>query len=83
MRLPPLKKITDKFLSREIRKSIDYLIQNRSSISKYEDIEDFILRHEEYTTNTDEDERILKACEHHLFNVRSKFSNELWAKEFF
>jgi len=83
MRLPPLKKIADKFLSRKIKESVDYLIQNRSSISKYEDIEDFILRHEEYTTNTDEDEKILKACEHHLFNVRSKFSNELWAKEFF
>jgi hypothetical protein len=83
MRLPPLKKITDKFFSKKIQRSIDYLIQNRSSISKYKDIEDFILRHEEYATNTGEDEKILEACEHHLFNVRSKFSNELWAKEFF
>ncbi len=83
MRLPPLKTITDKFLPTKIKKSVEYLIQNRSSMSKYEDIEDFILRDEEYTTKTDEDERTLKACEHHLFQVRSKLSNVLWAKEFF
>lgn len=83
MRLPPLKRIADKLLATKIKDSVGYLVQNRSTLSKYEDIEDFVLRDEEYTTNTDEDEGTLKACEHHLFQVRSKLAKELWSKEFF
>jgi len=83
MRLPPPKNITEKLLSTNLKTSVDFLLKNRSAISKYKDIEDFILREEEFTTKTDEDERILKACEHHLFQVRNKLSNELWSREFF
>lgn len=83
MRLPPIKQIANKLLSKKIKASVDYLIQNRATITKYTDIEDFVLREEEYTTKTNEDEGTLKACDHHLFQVRSKLSKELWAKEFF
>ena len=83
MRLPSLKKIADKLLSAKIQKSVDYLVRNRSTISKYKDIEDFVLRDYEFATKTDEDEATLQACEHHLSQVRNILSRELWAKELF
>jgi hypothetical protein len=83
MRLPSGKTIADKLLSTKTKTSIDYLMQKRSVISKYKDTEDFVLREEEYTTKTNEDKKTLAACEHHLFEVRSRFANELWSRELF
>jgi len=82
MRLPA-KVIASNLLSSKTKNSVDYLIKNRSVISKYRDVEDFVLREEVYTTQTDAGKKVLGACEHHLYQVRSKFANELWSRELF
>jgi len=83
MRFPSPQRVSKGLQAKKFIKSVEYLISNRSVISKYENIEDFVLRDEEYTTTTDENPETLTACEHHLFQVRSRLAKELWSRDFF
>jgi hypothetical protein len=83
MRLPSPISVVKKLQSSKLDNSIQYLIRNRSAISKYTNIEDFVLRDEEYTTKTEENPKTLKACEHHLLEVRRRLAKELWSRDFF
>jgi len=83
MRLPSKRLIQDKIINSGTKKSIEYLIKNRTVLSKYRDIEDFILRDEEWATQTDEDPKILQGCEYHLSKVRNRFAKELWSRDFY
>ena len=83
MRLPSKRDLKNKLLNRSTANSLSYLLQNQKTLSKYKDIEDFILRDEEWATQTNEDPRILKGCEHHLGQVRTRLANELWSRGFY
>jgi hypothetical protein len=83
MRFPSPRIIDEKIQSRDIKKSFDYLIRNRSALKEYKNIEDFALRDEEYTTKTNVDEKILKGCEYHLLKLRARLHTEFRSRNLF
>jgi hypothetical protein len=83
MRFPSPKQVVKNVNNKEARDSVNYLIQQQQVIQQYKDIEDFILRDEEYTTNTNTPPGTLNGCEHHLLNVRNILIRELRARNFF
>ena len=83
MRFPSPKQVVKNVNSKETRDSVNYLIQQQQVIQQYKDIEDFILRDEEYTTNTNTPPGTLKGCEYHLLNLRNILIKELRARNFF
>lgn len=83
MRFPSPRRVSRDLRSKKFDESVEYLLNNRSSIAKYKNIEDFVLRDEEYTTKTNENPKTLSGCEHHLFQLRSTLSEELWGRGFF
>jgi len=83
MRFPSPKQVEKRIINKELKRSIDYLINNQDVIKEFSNIEDFVLRDEEYTTNSDASPDILQACEHHLLVVRNKLITELRARNFF
>ena len=59
MRLPFLHSFVDSVRTKSITQSIDYLLRQRTALSKYKNLEDFALRDEECATKTDEDPKVL------------------------
>jgi len=83
MRFPSPKQIIRNINSKGTRNALSYLLQQQHVLQQYTNIEDFILRDEEYTTNTATDPKILKGCEYHLLNIRNALIKELRARNFF
>jgi hypothetical protein len=83
MRFPSKRNLKNKLLNRSTENSVSYLLRNQGTFSKYKDIEDFILRDEEWATQTNEDPRTLQSCEHHLGQIRTRLANELWSRGFY
>jgi len=83
MHFPSPSKINDK-IKKEIKESVKYLIKNHNLLKKYNNIEDFVLRDEEYTRPViDSNIKLLKGCEYHLLNVRKILFQELIVNNYF
>ena len=83
MRFPSKHVIRNKIVKAGIADSIQYLSNHRSSLEKYRDIEDLVLRDEEWATKTNEDPKILRGCEYHLNRIRNRLAKELWSRDFY
>ena len=83
MRFPSPKQVVRNVITREARNSVNYLMQQQHVLQQYKDIEDFILRDEEYTTNTNTPSGTLKGCEYHLLQIRNTLIRELRARNLF
>ena len=83
MRFPAPKQVVRNLTGRKFRESFNYLLSQQQILSQYKDIEDFILRDEEYTTTTNTPAKTLKGCEYHLLQIRNYLIRELRARNFF
>ena len=83
MRFPAPKQVVKNLTGKKYRESYNFLLKEQQVLNQYKNIEDFILRDEEYTTKTDTPEHILKGCEYHLLQVRNFLIRELRSRNFF
>jgi len=66
-----------------IRASVSFLLEHRDSLANYKNIEDFVLRDEEFTTTTNVDPKILQGCEYHFLQVRNAILRKLRIRNFY
>ena len=71
MRFPSPRVIDARLKSKSIQQSIAFLLKHQNALSKYKDMEDFILRDEIFATKTNIEPKILQACEYHLINEKT------------
>jgi hypothetical protein len=83
MRFPAPKQVIKNLTGKKYRESYNYLLKHQQVLNQYKNIEDFILRDEEYTTKTETPAKILKGCEYHLLQIRNFLIRELRSRNFF
>ncbi len=83
MKFPNPKIISKKLNNKRINASVDFLLKHRNSLANYKNIEDFVLRDEEFTTTTNVDPKILQGCEHNFLQVRNAILRELRIRNFY
>lgn len=83
MRFPAPKQVVRNLTGRKFRESFNYLLSQQQVLGQYKDIEDFILRDEEYTTTTNTPTQTLRGCEYHFLQIRNFLIRELRSRNFF
>lgn len=81
-KLPSAKKLSEKIKilgngNSLVSNSVSYLLSKRNTLKTYPTLEDFSLAIDTINGN------LLKGCEWHFVNIRSKIANELWSREIF
>jgi len=79
-RFPSSKSIAKIVASRELTNSVNYLIKNKSLLSKFSNVEALVLRDQDEFAAIDNQ---LKGCEYHLLLIRQKLRREFYARNLF